>query len=332
MKTLPQPVLLMIVLLALPRFAIAQAYTVTDLGNFSPSAINNAGQVVGDDTLWDRSKITTIPRLVTNCHAKAINNGGEIIGTSASNMIQAMEEVNDHAFSWKNGLLRDLGRPAKATDYFYPAGINDEGQIVGASYPSPYLWENGHFTRLKVLPKRWPDGPINSGASGINNHGQIVGYAYLLNGESYGVLWQGGNLIRLARLHNGRQGGAIAINDQGQIVGTSGVANSKAIHAVIWQNGKCVDLGLLLGQTDSVALAINNAGEVVGTSTRVAQRRYVSQAFFWSGGRMLDLTALLPPRSGWLLESATGINDQGQIVGTGLFHGRQAGFLLTPKL
>ncbi len=45
---------------------------------------------------------------------------------------------------------------------------------------------------------------------------------------------------------------------------------------------------------------------------------------------MLDLNALIP-KSGWTLESATAINDKGQILGYGFGpDGRRDTFLLTP--
>ena len=45
---------------------------------------------------------------------------------------------------------------------------------------------------------------------------------------------------------------------------------------------------------------------------------------------MIDLNLLIPPDSGWILQSAAGINDAGQIVGNGLFGSEQTAFLLTP--
>jgi len=45
---------------------------------------------------------------------------------------------------------------------------------------------------------------------------------------------------------------------------------------------------------------------------------------------MRDLSELIPAGRGWTLEEATAINDQGQIVGAGLHHGRKRAFLLTP--
>ena len=45
---------------------------------------------------------------------------------------------------------------------------------------------------------------------------------------------------------------------------------------------------------------------------------------------MSDLNTLLPPNSGWVLQSAEFINDAGQIVGFGTFNGNFDWFLLTP--
>jgi probable HAF family extracellular repeat protein len=46
---------------------------------------------------------------------------------------------------------------------------------------------------------------------------------------------------------------------------------------------------------------------------------------------MTDLNSLIPAGSGWVLTSARGINDAGQIVGTGTISGVQHAFLLTPQ-
>jgi hypothetical protein len=46
---------------------------------------------------------------------------------------------------------------------------------------------------------------------------------------------------------------------------------------------------------------------------------------------MKDLNDLLPPNSGWVLTEANGINDAGQIIGTGIGpDGQQRGFLMEP--
>lgn len=46
---------------------------------------------------------------------------------------------------------------------------------------------------------------------------------------------------------------------------------------------------------------------------------------------MLDLNSLLPPSSGWILNNAYAINDEGDVVGDGRLDGELRGFLLTPN-
>jgi hypothetical protein len=41
---------------------------------------------------------------------------------------------------------------------------------------------------------------------------------------------------------------------------------------------------------------------------------------------MYDLTSLLPANSGWTLTTAAGINDLGEIVGTGIHQGQTLPF------
>ena len=75
--------------------------------------------------------------------------------------------------------------------------------------------------------------------------------------------------------------------------------------------------------------AINNADEVVGAFGPYFD---ADRAFLWSekdGFR--DLNDLIPANSGWKLQVATGINDQGEIVGFGDHNGDDdVGFLLIP--
>jgi probable HAF family extracellular repeat protein len=51
-----------------------------------------------------------------------------------------------------------------------------------------------------------------------------------------------------------------AINDHGQIVGTSYFG-----HILLWQKGKMVDLGTL-GMRETTARDINNSGQIIGSA------------------------------------------------------------------
>jgi len=84
---------------------------------------------------------------------------------------------------------------------------------------------------------------------------------------------------------------------------------------------------------------INNQNQVVGTFMSGDYKNWggISHAFLASltpgalGYGGLDLNTLLPANSGWILTSATGINDAGQIVGYGIDpSGVYSGYELTP--
>ena len=75
------------------------------------------------------------------------------------------------------------------------------------------------------------------------------------------------------------------------------------------------DLGVLpdLGHNYSCANDINNLGDIVGVSS--TQAGQPGRAFLLTNdGTMLDLNTVVPPESGWTLESGVRINDSGQIL------------------
>src|SRR5689334_2753028 len=99
---------------------------------------------------------------------------------------------------------------------------------------------------------------------------------------------------------------AFAINDTGDIVGTS--FTEVGFHAFLYRSGTMFDLGTLGGTSSrSTAAAINNVGTIVGWSETPSQ---ISRAFVYSNGSMRDLGTLAGTSS-----AATGINDNDQIVG-----------------
>ena len=173
----------------------------TDLGRLgnwgtTPSAINNAGQVVGSSTstvvtalgpmphafLWQNGTMTDLGVLPgqEDSAASAINNLGQIVGSSGR-MDPDTYEVNSQSFIYENGAMTALPVPSWET---YAADINDAGVVVGTmrapggvgNYRA-YIYADGVATNLNSLI------PAGSGldliyATGINNAGQIVGVAY----------------------------------------------------------------------------------------------------------------------------------------------------------
>ncbi len=127
---------------------------------------------------------------------------------------------------------------------------------------------------------------------------------------------------------------ALAMNDQGMVVGRSEVAGRPfEWHAFVWAGDRITDL-YTLGGTWSEARDVNNNGEIVGVSETRDGRR----GFYARDGVMYDLTSMVQgpapggpfqPALEFLVE-ANAINDDGHIVGCGFVSGSDYphGFLL----
>jgi len=124
-------------------------------GGFSSQAndINDQGQIVviyiGDTLrsfLWEAGRMTEIVGLGgagpgTLTEARAINNGGHVVGMSRAN-------GRFRAFLWKDGHATDLGTPEGALSV--AVDINKHDQVVGwtSAGPRAFLWEEGRMTDL----------------------------------------------------------------------------------------------------------------------------------------------------------------------------------------
>jgi probable HAF family extracellular repeat protein len=120
----------------------------------------------------------------------------------------------------------------------------------------------------------------------------------------------------------GRESRANAINEPGEIVGTSDLGAPNEYHAFYWYGGVMTDLGTL-GGLRSQATDINDAGQVVGTSTATTELDAPWRAVLWDDGAARDLGTLGGPSA-----MAVAINAHGDVVGDAtLANGLGRGFI-----
>lgn len=165
------------------------------------------------------------------------------------------------AFAWAQPFYaaQPIGPPSGALGVAW--AVNNAGIVVGE-------YEDG-----QTLPFRWDEsngavmlpplaGHVGGGAYGINQQGQIVGWAW--DGtKRQAVLWSSPGQAPILLGWGGQNAaGADAINDAGVIVGDDGAGHSYRYTP----GGGAVPLTPLTGLPASNALAINNFGEIAGVS------------------------------------------------------------------
>jgi probable HAF family extracellular repeat protein len=208
------------------------------LGGLSSRAtdINDRGEIIGllevtpdqyHSFLWRNGRVTEF----RNFWVEAINNRGQVVGSARFDGGEAVPAI------WDRGVLTPLEQVPGAT-YGSADSINARGAIAGFSgFPSgvsinrAFLWRNGVATTLPE-PAPW-----NSGhAWGINDHNQVVGVSWDMLDGSGAVLWDHGTPIVLSNLEGAANSVATAINNHGQIAGSSTFPGMEGItHPVVWR-------------------------------------------------------------------------------------------------
>jgi probable HAF family extracellular repeat protein len=276
----------------------------------------------------------------------AINDFGWVAGSS--------NETGDstrHATLWRNGSLVDLKTLGGPNSNVQWHGLNNRGLVVGiaetdrpnplnedwscsAFFPSVtnlicrgFYWDGG---RMKALPTL---GGYNGYASGVNDRGQIVGWAETRVHDPTcresqvlqfrAVLWEPGKQrkTQLRPYPGDSASAATAINNRGQVVGISGecdvaVGRFSARHAVLWENGKVKKLGNLGGTSWHTPTDISERGDVVGFSNPDVpgdrEGEFLVLAFLWTRRGGIEGLGTL---RGDTTSQALGINSRRQVVG-----------------
>jgi len=276
--------------------------------------------------------------------AEGISNRGWVVGDA-----NLPGDQNVHAFLWQDGVMTDLGTLGGLNSQEQWPVKDSRGLIVGSAETSvldpfnedfcgfdsnagvpptglicqAFLWQNGVMTALPTL------GGNNGQALGVNNLGQVVGFAEQNTQDPncippqvldiQAVLWgpNQGEISTLSPLPGDISAWAIGINNHGQIVGVSGNCVSPNFnapgattpqHAVVWQHGTVTDIGTL-GGSFIFPWAINSRGQITGQASPPGDMTVHS--FLWQKGVMTDLGEV-PGDFGSI---AFGLNDQGEVVG-----------------
>lgn len=323
----------------------AIAYELTDLGaNVEPRAINNLGVVVGTSNTdqypssafrWSSAQGM---ELIDGTSANAVNDNGQIAGSTITG---AFFLDGSHYRDWSNYGAFGINQAGSAAGYH--VGKNP---YEANSLPYDPAVFDGNKWNVFNIANLYPRG-TRKGVyadryvmNAINDYGYTVGYRY-----RYGLAGSTSILIApdvaiqdstdVTYLSVPAGGKASDINNSNLIVGTTGsdsrtspVTYAQA-YLLDYSTGSLTTLPLLDGGLRSSASDINEYNQVVGSSETLDGSSRVNHAVLWDqpGSGATDLNTWAS--NGWVLVSATAINDNGDIVGTGLLEGAPHGFLLT---
>lgn len=334
-------------LAASPTYRIAPVAKGNGVVPTSASAISDNGNVAGSGRVsGEKWNVTFIARsgqkpqpLEGSEGAPGynldVNNAGDVLGYY---LRDEGDSLSLQGAMWHgDGTMVPLVELAGCTrgtdiDYSIPLAINEAGDAVfnvhcllnGAPVDGPVVRYQGV---VSVLPDL---GGGQTYAQDINGNGQVTGFS-MLPPDSHGIseaeafIWQNGVMTPLGTL-GGKSSYADAINELGHVAGTSVLASGSA-RTFLFDGASMRELPRCDGKNAATPVGITNDDRVVG----VYGGRKNRHTALIEGGKCQLLDALLNTSGAdWTNLHATGVNNQGVIVGDGLYLGKERAFIATP--
>jgi probable HAF family extracellular repeat protein len=307
-----------VLLLEMASVNAAPAFSISFLPpNSAAYSINQSGQFAGEAlfpgdlrhaALWNTP---TTPRDLGAfgdlSSAESVSNNGQVTGTSS------LPGGAVHGFLYSGGALVDIGvLPGGSNSAGH--GVNAAGTVVGdaddaAGESQPVIYANGALSALS------PASFVYGQARGINDAGLVAGFGQFTGSDyAHAFLHGAGTLNDLGTL-GGPASYAYAINDLGQVAGTSFIDDTTE-HAFLYHDGAMQDIGSLGGTANGIR-GLNNLGMVVGYSSYAGDVPgfSFSRATLYRDGVLRDLNTLVDTDNGlWTLTDAVAINDTQQIL------------------
>jgi len=244
--------------------------------------------------------------------ALTLNADGVIVGKTC----------DDKGFVWSPttaaGSLVLPSLPVEA-EAVHPAGIDSSGDIIGTFWApgayvgEPFILSAGELTRL---PRLVEDG--SSFVQGTNDAGIIVGESATLDdpfSPKAAVYWQDGEIHRIEAVDDlgGRAASAVAVSENGTIVGHSNTSDLQAIQPFRWRRPDAVEMLPTLEEGHVGAPHdVNEAGVTVGRDGGPLPEA-INEAVYWDEAGNIHL---LPGLYDTPEINALGINNRGVIVGS----------------
>jgi len=247
----------------------------------APRAINDKDQVLGNWTsasgqtrgvIWHRGQardLGIIPGMLVTYHLD-INNAGYVVA-------EARQDGAFHSFlRAPNGAIRDLGSLPASDPITNATTLNDLNQVTGGSgeFALPEIPYHAFTWTRGVMRDLGDAGSAPNVGNGINNRGQVTGFASVLSGgphDRIAFIYTNGRLQdidgRPPTVERFSEG--MRINGRGHVVGSS-----DHLRGFVYRGRRMQSLNTLVDPRPAWDLwpgDINDAGQIAATGYRNGQ-------------------------------------------------------------